>query len=348
MTALREYQRLEAQGLWRAAPDAQARDVIVSVGEATLTLSDMQERPLAHWSLAAVACSNPGQCPALYHPDGDPGETLELSADEAQMIAAIERLRSAIDRRRPHPGRLRLALLLAVLAGALLVVSLWLPGVVRRHAMAVLPEVTKADIGADLLARIEDATGPSCRDPDGVAALARLAQRLVPAGAEPPRLVVLRDMPEGSGRRALPLPGGTIALDRRLLEDHDAPDVAAGHVVAARLRAIERPPLETLLGSAGLLATLRLLATGRLPDETLDAHAAALLTATPLPPSDAALLAAFGRIGLRARPYADARDITGESVLGLIEADPFAPPAAMPSPLLSDADWLPLQAICGG
>ena len=41
-----------------------------------------------------------------------------------------------------------------------------------------------------------------------------------------------------------------------------------------------------------------------------------------------------------------ALDTTGERTLALIEADPFA--STPPQPLMSDGDWLRLQAICGG
>ena len=127
MTALSEYQRLEASGLWRATPDEQRSDVIVSIGDATLIITDTRERPLAHWSLAAIQRANPGRRPAIYHPDGDPGETLELPESETEMIAAIERLRAAVERRRPHPGRLRLVMLgLSFLAVAALAVF-WFP-----------------------------------------------------------------------------------------------------------------------------------------------------------------------------------------------------------------------------
>ena len=65
MTALSDYQRLEAPGVWRPSPDAQRRDVIVSLGDATLVLSDQKDAALAHWSLAAVERRNPGRMPAL-------------------------------------------------------------------------------------------------------------------------------------------------------------------------------------------------------------------------------------------------------------------------------------------
>ncbi len=54
MTALNEYQRLETFGIWHASPDEQRRDVIVQLGEATLTVSDQNMQALSHWSLPAV------------------------------------------------------------------------------------------------------------------------------------------------------------------------------------------------------------------------------------------------------------------------------------------------------
>ena len=49
MTALTEFQRLECTGLWREAPEAQKREVIVSFGDATLVLSEARsQRALTH------------------------------------------------------------------------------------------------------------------------------------------------------------------------------------------------------------------------------------------------------------------------------------------------------------
>ena len=58
------------------------------------------------------------------------------------------------------------------------------------------------------------------------------------------------------------------------------------------------------------------------------------------------LLARFAEAQVASTPYAYGRDVTGETVLRLIEADPMRGRAA--SPILSDTDWLRLQAICGG
>lgn len=90
MTALTKYDRLEATGLWRPDPEGQRREVIVSIGNATLIVTDMNDQAITHWSLAAVERANAGSTPAIYHPDGDAGETLELRQHESEMIDAIE------------------------------------------------------------------------------------------------------------------------------------------------------------------------------------------------------------------------------------------------------------------
>lgn len=341
MTALSAYDRLEATGLWRAAPDDQRREVIVSIGEATLTISDSNDTALAHWSIPAVARANPGQIPAIFHPDGDPGETLELPESEGEMIAAVEKLRSAVERGRPHPGRLRLVILAAIVAAVAALGYFWLPGALRDHTVAVVPQVKRAEIGEALLTRIARVAGRPCEEPQAMPPLARLSARL-PAPQGPSRLVVLR----GGVQTAAHLPGEILLLGKALFEDFEEPDVAAGHIIAEHLRAELQDPLQRLLDHAGLMSSLRLLTTGSLPDATLDDYAETLLAADPAPLDDETLLAGFKAWSVRSTPYARALDVTGESTLGLIEADPFAGTA--PDALLSDGDWIRLQNICGG
>src|SRR3989338_8786952 len=106
MTALRKYERLESPGLWRATPQDQRREVIVGLRDATIVLADPKtEMALSQWSLPALLRLNPGQMPALYGTGDDLTETLEV--DDRDMIAALDTVRLALERRRPRPGRLR-------------------------------------------------------------------------------------------------------------------------------------------------------------------------------------------------------------------------------------------------
>jgi len=337
MTALKRFQRLESPGVWREHPEAQRRDVILSFGDASLVVSDQREQVLTHWSLAAIERLNPGQLPALYSPGEDSAEALEI--DEPMMIEAIEAVRSAIARGRPHPGRLRLLILAAIAASIAAVGIFWLPGALVRHTVSVVPASVRAEIGRDLLSRIDRLAGRPCGRPGGQAALDRLTDRLLPG--EGTRVVVL----PGGMPRAMHLPGNIIVLNRALVEDYADADAVAGFILAERARAERADPLAELLKDAGLAATLRLLTSGALPDDALEAHAERLMTEPPTPLTDAELLARFERTHVSSAAYGYARDVSGESVLRLIEADPMR--GQKTKPLLSDRDWVQLQAICG-
>lgn len=341
MTVKTEYQQLVATGLWRETPEAQRREVTVTIGEATLILSDERARALAHWSLPALVRANPGAFPAIYHPDGDPGETLELEDTQTEMIRALDRLRAAIDRRRPHPGRLRLILLVLMLGAVIVGGIFWLPDALRRHAVAVVPLAKRAEIGATLKDEITRVAGQTCDWPEGQDALDRLADRIAPQDTQL-RVSIVPSAVKG----AVFLPGRQVLLNKMLIEDYDEPDVAAGFILAELLRAATNDPLDEFLRFAGARASFQLLTIGDVPSGSLRKYAEHLLIRDRTPLDTDALLTRFATARVRSGPYAYALDISGEKTLPLIEGDPFRTEA--PPPLLRDADWLRLQEICGG
>lgn len=337
-TALRKYERLESPGLWRETPEAQRREVIVGLREATLILADPKsEMALTQWSLPAVERLNPGTLPALYAPGPDGVETLEV--EDSDMIAALDTLHRVLERRKPHPGRLRWAILGAFALAVVGTVVFWLPGQLVGHTAGVLPGPTRADLGQAALADLARLSGSPCKSVPGRRAAATLAARLFPD--DPPQIEVLR---EGLTHPAN-LPGNILLLPRALVEGADAPEVIAGHLVAEDLRSHVTDPVLPLLSYMGLAATVRLLATGHPGEAAMDGYGLRL-TSAPAPGAlpDEALLAAFAKARVASTPYAYSLDPTGETVLGLIEADPFAGTPA--ERVLSDETWLELQAIC--
>ncbi len=337
MTALKEFERLECMGLWRASPEAQRRDVIVSVGDATLTISDQKGVALTHWSLPAIRRKNPGDFPAIYDPGTDDGETLEIS--DPSMVDAIARVRKAIERRSPHPGRLRFLLAGATIAVLSGLAIFWLPGAMTKYAASVVPASQRAEIGRDLLAQIRRVAGLPCETRLGRQALDRMHDRLF--GSDMGRIVVLTSGVQTSQH----LPGHIILLNRSLVEDFDEAEVAAGFALLEDIRSQDHDPLVRLLKDGGLKAAFRLITTGDLPDSVLARHAENLLLARPSKVAADRLLQRFKSAKVLGAPYGYAVDITGETTIDFIEWDAVEP--NLSEPVLSDGDWVSLQGICG-
>lgn len=336
MTALDRYVRLESDALWRAGTDAQRRDVTISFGDATLVIADGAGRPLAHWSLPALIRQNPGESPAIYAPDDEASEVLEIA--DTMMVDAIEEVRKALAKARPRPGKLRHWLTGGVILATIALAIFWLPGALTRQTLAVVPLPKRIEIGTAMLGHMQAQTGAPCRSPQAAAAATRLAQRLFGAGTAM-RIVVVPQLAQG----AVALPGGLIVLDYGVLQGSDDPAAAAGFVLASRAAVIHMDPLERLLQEAGLGVTFRLLTTAEIPSSILRDNAQALMQGeAPLADPDL-LRNLFAAANIPQSPYLAAADARTGSMPELGD-DPMQ---GQPVPLiLSDSDWVSLQNIC--
>ena len=339
MTALRKYQRLECGGLWRETPQDQRREVLVRFGDATLVLSDPKSgAAVSHWSLPAIERINKGQEPAIFAPGSDASESLEL--DDSDMIAALGTVRQAVQAATARPGRLRGVLLAGTAAAVVLAAVIWLPGALVSHTASVVPPAQRADIGQRALDDLLRVTGATCNDRLGLQALAALSERVF-GPVDTPILYVL---PEGI-EQPLHLPGDVIILPRRLIEQANGPEAAAGAALVEHLRMKARDPIVPLLDYAGLRATFELLTTASLPDTALNGYGEAMLQAAPVTLPDATVLSAFEAAQIPATPYALAIDPDGTTTAGLAANDPYK--GLAPSSLIPDESWVALQGICG-
>lgn len=277
MTAPEGYLRLEAVGRWREAPDAEPREVVVSIGKTTLLLTDLAERPLGHWALAGVRVLGEDETGATVYAMSA-GETLTIG--DRDMVAAI----AAVRRRLPEPSkrrtpRLPLAPILA--AAALVAAAAIAPRAIRAAAVRLVPPEQAAEIGDRMLIALIERHGPPCAEPAGERALARLARQVDPAN--PPRLRVM-DLERPV---AVALPGGTVVIDRTVLAAADGPAAISGQVA----QAVAADPVAELVREAGLLANVRYVFTGRFGERTLGPAAESLLSAAPAdaPPGPARL-----------------------------------------------------------
>jgi hypothetical protein len=336
MTALTRYQKLEGEGLWRPDAQAQRRNVAVRLGESSLVLVDARSNQvLSHWALPAVLRRNPGRRPAVYGPGAESdGESLET--DDGTLIEAIETIQAAFSPR-PRGRWLRWGVVAGAAALTVLAVA-WFPQVLVNRTVQIVPQAMRAQIGREALDDLTRA-GTSvrlCAEPAGRQALTSLRNRVLGPNW---RVQVVEGLP---GLDAGHLPGQIVVLSRDLIERLDSPEALAGWLLAEELAADLRDPMLDALRHSGMRATLTLLSTGNLPDRVLAGYAAARLVRPTQLPDAAALVRRLHGLGVTAGPYAGSLPPSAARLAAILSTDDERGTI----PLLSDGEWLTLQAVC--
>lgn len=334
-TALAQYQRLETTGLWRDRPGAGRREVIVRMGEATLTLLDPRdEQALSHWSLPAVRRLNPGQKPALFSPAADSAESVEISDDT--MIAALKKVARAVNASHGRGARWR-GIFALVIAVIIIVTGLWLGrGFLVSHTADLISPPRRAEIGQQALVDASRLAGPPCNDERGRRALAKLSAHLF-GTKDAPAIYIL----PGESSRPVSLPGRIILLPRSLIEQ-DSPEALAGAVLVQDLAAQAEDPLLALLRHGGIIATFNLLTSGKLPQETFDGYIVHQMNKPEVQIPHETIVETFKEARIPLAPYARWAHSPDEATL--VAADSHRDLAT--SPLLSDDDWIAIQSVC--
>ena len=334
MTALKEYDKLECTGLWRSGLTEQRREVAVALGESTIVITDMQNHALAHWALAAIDTIKHEGDKVILRPGTGSDESLEIS-DQA-MLEALTKVKRAIERNRPHPGRLRLIFAVAIVTIFVSIAAFWGPQAVVSYASTVLPEVKRVQLANALVERIGQLAGPYCSSPEGRQSAQQLADRL-----NTDKILQLLILP---GYRTFPimLPGGTIILFENMVAGSDNPAVTAGYILSAFAAYNQSDQLRTYLEQAGPFTAFSLVASNNLSQTQVNQLAKIALSQPLTPAPQTALLNLFKTAEISSSPFAQIK--AGSNVKGLILQDPF--PAGSPYPVLVDGAWLGLQAIC--
>lgn len=336
-TALKKFERLESLALWRDGPDAQRREVMLSFGLSSIIITDTAERPLGHWSLTAIERLNPGGTPALFAPDSEASETLEI--DDPTMIEAIETVRRAIARKKPRNGRLRLAIggltFIAVSCAGIFGV----PAALEKQALKSLPSVAEQEIGAAIATELWKITGRPCRSTFANGALDALRNAVV-ENSENSAIYIVKD----AIKTVVGLPGGSFAIGAPLVEDFDSPAISAGYLASAVVASSDWSPMNELVDSLKFFELVNLVTTGKIDQETASRFARKLISEQHEIAPDEDFIALLVDKGISIRAIADAIDITGEFSIEMNEAAIVLQPN--PSKIMNDGDWVALQAIC--
>ena len=87
MTAITKYRRIEAKGLWGEKKGTYPKDVIVSIGKSSITISDTNEVPHNHWNFNSIIVLEQDKENTTYSPGQDRQE--KLIVQDQDMINAL-------------------------------------------------------------------------------------------------------------------------------------------------------------------------------------------------------------------------------------------------------------------
>ncbi len=371
MTALPQYDLLEAEGRYFDGETATPREVIVKFGDASLMILDTQDLPVTHWPLATLRNVAGAGTALSLTPDQSGLERLSL--DDATMIEALRSVCPDLEAQRPVP-RSRWRKIAAWGAAAVLSVYLivfhLIPSLADQMAELIPPEAeiamgeTMSGQFARLVTGFEEPR--FCTEAAGGRALNRLTARLEKAaGAHVPLTVRVLDHKMVN---AFALPGGQIVLFRGLLAAASTPEEVAGVLAHEMAHVVHRDPTRLTLrsaGSAGILGVLlgdftgagatvalseALLSTGyqRKAEAAADIFATRLLAQQGLP--TAPFAAFFEKLDAmngethellsHLASHPDLKDRAAKAkAADTIKGQPFVP-------ALSDQEWVALRGIC--
>ncbi len=265
MTAIDKYTRLEALGQWRESPELPPLEVVVSFGNATLVLSDLDENPLCHWAMAATSRLTLDGANAVYTPDTEGYETLEIGdAEMVEAIAQVSRAAITIKRRTPWLRRVFLTILL-VTVGAIFYVA---PSMLQGQAVRMTGPESARKLGTDMVATLN---ADICRQPRADTVRELFQSRIFPDGRA--LLLIARNQPHASV-----FPGGVVVVGSDALQAMQTPDELA--VLTTTLFMQSEIKLAQLFESSSPRELFEYITSGKLSGERL---AKAAQNSTDLP-----------------------------------------------------------------
>lgn len=341
MTALAQYERLEALGVWRAHDGAESREVVIKFGKSTLQLEATADEILAHWSLPALRLKSQDDNAATYAPDFESSES--LTVEDAEMRAALGRVLAArLDAPRPPRSRLPMIAATAALFALVGIAVLNLPSVLSSFAPSLIAPERARVLAGQMLPLIEDRIGPACATRAGDAALDRLARRLMPRAPAQIRVADLGDLPY------LALPGETVIISRHIAEQASNPEEFAGWTALAFADGASKTALGHVFLASGISDGLGFLANGSFSGRTLDAAVSRLMLSSdvrrPLELDGVTLHLADAGISVAPLVRGIRREaiVSGPLDVPVVEGGEGGPL------VLTDGEWVAIQGICEG
>tara|TARA_S200000501_G_C20684802_1_gene682432 strand:+ start:50 stop:937 length:888 start_codon:yes stop_codon:yes gene_type:complete len=251
MTALKKYTRLETTGLWKASPNEEPVEVIVSIGSSSLVLSGLDENPLSHWSLLSIKCLSKSNSNSVFSPDSIVTETLEIEdKDMTEALLLITSQESRSPKRRVII--IPVILLLALICFFFLIT--YIPTNLKSLTSSVISSEQELRIIKPLLSNHTMAAGPTCQTEQGQIALKNLLL-LQNENSTNLSITILKNQTSG----ILHLPSGNIILSGSFINSLKEPSKLLAIIEKIRLENDNRTPLKKIIAEQHFLYLIKFL-----------------------------------------------------------------------------------------
>lgn len=320
--------------------------------------------PALHWTFADLTIATPIQTrtsDVLVMSQTSRGATLFIDSSDfaARLAGRVPRLRMASERWRTlKPG---LAVSAVVFGAAALIYGFDLSP--SKWVATLMPARTRVSLGETALASLP--TNRRCTGAEGIAALDKLARRLLP---EAPDLVARITVVDWGVVNAFAVPGGRVVLTRGIIERATSADEIAGVLAHEMGHGVELHPEAGLVRAIGLSVLSQMVFTGspgvlgnageiiaqfsysRASEREADTRALEFLKVAGISPKPFAEF--FRRLeGGRTRQPPSG----GRAIVDIFSTHPASPeriakieaqPAYPTTPALDPAEWQALKEVC--
>lgn len=340
MKKLSDFERLEDTGVWRESMNDPGHSVIVQLSEFELIIINKENEPLARWTLDAVRHLNPGTVPAIFSPDEQADETIEISDP-----FVIDILSHQLNPKQNQPededddSKEQFDVKRRLIFGTLVITSFLLSiflfsGQITAGFTRLIPASEQLEIGEITFGHLVEQVGERCKTFAGNRALSKLANKLF--GMAAPTIRIVRS----DIYLVTYLPGEILVLSDTVFNNQEQLSIIAGNMFNTKLLAVNSNPIERLLQESGLWrATLYILR--RNPDDLrIEDFASSIQVKINDEVDDQAILELFRNAGLPSWDYAISIGSTGQLLTN-------SPSVGISSQrIVGDHEWKAIKNIC--
>ncbi|MEM9782257.1 MAG: M48 family metallopeptidase [Pseudomonadota bacterium] len=371
MTASPEYETLEGLGRYFDGQSARSQEVIVGFGKRSIVIFQHGDQAIAHWPLGALRATRGGGIGELTLVPGHDSEE-QLIIDDPTMIKILRKVCPNLNRGPSGAGGARKALIWGGVAASSVaaIVFVLIPAMAVQLA-PMIPYERERAIGdvvvaqqAALMARSSRFEDGICDGPRGLAALAKMTERLQPhSNIDRPIQI---DVIDTGMPNAFAAPGGRMVLFRGLLTMAESPEEVAGVLAHEMGHELHRDPMVGYLRQAGTTGVLSMVIGdvvgagifATVGDAALSANYSQMMERR----ADDEAIRILQEAELPTRPFGEffvrLREEFGEmpAVLQFLSTHPTSTSRAEKifaredptnyTPVLTDSEWVALQNIC--